>query len=137
MIGWLRRRRERKRLAPVAGALPAALIRSYGPAAFYSVAQVRAAAANLGLPRSLDIMALAACCRESDVLLAEPTMNPVGYRKLRAHLAKVFRIDQPKFTCEHLLALRNVPRTPPQRMPGDGGSGHPDGAGMPGTKDPD
>lgn len=110
MLGWIRRRRQRRRLAPVVSGVPRALQSAFGPSPTYTAAQVESVASRLKLDESQRRAALAACCSPAAFAAARPGLEPGLYDRLRGDIARAFDIDRPKFTCEHLLALRNVPR---------------------------
>ena len=62
MLKFVRRYFGRRRLAPVAGALPVWLARSFGALDQYSLGQVKRGAAELKLAAICIPIAIAACC---------------------------------------------------------------------------
>lgn len=84
--------------------MPKVLARRFGGGACYTPAQVRRAAANLGVRRSLLAYAYAVACSRSGFAEALPGADEHAYDMLRDELVLECRLPRADFTVAHLAA---------------------------------
>ena len=109
MLRSIRRYFGRRKLAPVAGALPLWLARNFTAQDHYTAGQVQRAATELKLAAVNVPIALAACCTLAEFQRAFPTAAIADYDTFRAQLTELFDIRKEDFTCRDLRLLKDVP----------------------------
>lgn len=127
MFKPIRRYFGRRKLAPVAGALPVWLAKNFAAQDHYTMRQVQRAAKELKLDDASLPIAFAACCTLDEFQRAFPQSAPADYATFRAQLTALFDIHKETFTCKDLRALKDVPASsrssnPPGDSTGGGSS---------------